>query len=112
MSDKDLANKHITFHLSLIILHQQCNSGSNDYPAPPAFKKRLSVIRNGASRYQHKTPCRDGTTYVIFESFHYRSKPASLVPKSRVRLTIEAKVSGGFGLFLTGCRDQFKSASN
>jgi hypothetical protein len=30
-------------------------------------EKRLSLLGNGHVRYELKTPCRDGTTHVIFE---------------------------------------------
>jgi hypothetical protein len=38
-------------------------------------------------RYVLKTPYRDGTTHVIFESLDFISKLAALVPKPRVNLT-------------------------
>jgi hypothetical protein len=38
-------------------------------------------------RYQLKTPCRDGTTHVIFEPLDFIARLAALVPKPRVNLT-------------------------
>ena len=40
-----------------------------------------------ATRYQLKTPYRDGTTHVIFEPLDFIARLAALVPKPRVNLT-------------------------
>ena len=54
---------------------------------PAISEKRLSVTPNGNVRYQLKTPCRDGTTHVIFEPLDFIARLAALVPKPRVNLT-------------------------
>ena len=71
---------------------------------PAVSTKRLSMTRNGAVRYELKTPYSDGTTHVLFEplDFMYRmygmprvhgctgaaiAKLIALVPKPRVHLT-------------------------
>jgi hypothetical protein len=43
---------------------------------PVVAEKRLSLTPNGNVRYQRKTPYRDGTTHVIFESV--QDQPGSL----------------------------------
>ena len=42
---------------------------------------------NGNVRYHLKTPYRDGTTHVIFESLDFIAKLAAMVPRPRVNLT-------------------------
>jgi hypothetical protein len=37
---------------------------------PPVSTKRLTMTRNGRVRYELKTPWRNGTTHVIFETSH------------------------------------------
>jgi hypothetical protein len=54
---------------------------------PAVSEKRLSLTRNGNIRYQLKTPCRDGTTLVIFEPLDFIARLAALVSKPRVNLT-------------------------
>jgi hypothetical protein len=59
---------------------------------PAVSEKRLALTSNGNIRYQLKTPCRDGTTHVIFEwggppSLDFIAKLAALVPKPRTNLT-------------------------
>jgi hypothetical protein len=50
-------------------------------------KKRLSLTANESIRYQLKTPCRNGTTHVIFEPLDFIARLAAMVPKPRVNLT-------------------------
>lgn len=50
-------------------------------------EKRLSLTPNGNVSYQLKTPYRDGTTHVIFESLDLMARRAALVPESKVNLT-------------------------
>ena len=58
------------------------------YIARPAVAtKRLSMTRNGAVRYELKTPYSDGTTHVLFEPLDFISRLVALVPKPRVNLT-------------------------
>jgi hypothetical protein len=58
------------------------------YVSRPAMsEKRLALTSNGNIRYQLKTPCRDGTTHVIFEPRDFIAKLAALVAKPRVNLT-------------------------
>ncbi len=54
---------------------------------PAVSTKRLSMTRNGAVRYELKTPYSDGTTHVLFEPLDFIAKLVALVPKSRVHLT-------------------------
>ena len=63
---------------------------------PAIAEKRLSLTSNGNVRYRLKTPCRDGTTHVIFEpldrdassSWHgWRHWPYAVRPKPRVNFT-------------------------
>jgi hypothetical protein len=56
---------------------------------PAVSEKRFSLTSNGdvRVRYQLKTPCRDGTTHVIFEPLDFIARLAALVPKPRVNLT-------------------------
>jgi len=54
---------------------------------PAVSEKRLSLTNQGKVRYELKTPCRDGTTHVIFEPVDFIAKLAVLVPKPRVNLT-------------------------
>ena len=45
------------------------------------------MTRNGRVRYELKTPWRNGTTHVIFESLNFISRLVALVPRPRVNLT-------------------------
>ena len=45
------------------------------------------MTRNGAVRYELKTPYSDGTTHVLFEPLDFIAKMVALVPKPRVNLT-------------------------
>jgi hypothetical protein len=54
---------------------------------PAVSEKRLSLTAQGKVRYQLKTPYKDGSTHVIFESLDFIVRLASLVPKPRVNLT-------------------------
>jgi len=47
----------------------------------------VSLPLNGHVRCQLNTPCRDGTTQVIFEPLDFISRLADLVPKPWVNLT-------------------------
>ena len=60
---------------------------SRYFSRPAVSEKRLSLTPNGNVRYQLKTPYRDGSTHVIFESLDFIARLAALVPKSRVNLT-------------------------
>lgn len=51
------------------------------------MEKLLALTAKGHVRYQLKTPCRDGTTHVIFEPLGFIARLAALVPKPRVNLT-------------------------
>jgi hypothetical protein len=48
---------------------------------------RLSRTAGGHVRYQLKTPHRDGTTHVLFESLDFLARLAALAPNPRVHLT-------------------------
>ena len=61
---------------------------------PAVSEKRLSLTPNGNVRYQLKTPYRDGSTHVIFESLDFIARLAALVPKPRVSLTRFHEVRG------------------
>lgn len=54
---------------------------------PAVSEKRLSLTRGGNVRYQLKTPHRDGTTHVIFESLDFIARLVALAPKPLVNLT-------------------------
>jgi hypothetical protein len=54
---------------------------------PAVSEKRLSLTNQGKVRYELKTPCRDGTTHVIFDPVDFIAKLAALVPKPGVNLT-------------------------
>ena len=54
---------------------------------PAVSEKRLAITSNGNIRYQLKTPYRDGTTDVIFETLDFIAKLAALVPKPCTNLT-------------------------
>jgi len=54
---------------------------------PAIAQQRLSLAPNGNIRYQLKTPCRDGTTHVVFEPLDFIARLAALVAKPRVNLT-------------------------
>jgi len=52
---------------------------------PVVTEQRLSLTLNGTVRYQLKTPCRDGTTHVIFEPLDFMARLAALAPRPRVK---------------------------
>lgn len=54
---------------------------------PAVAEKGLSLAPNENVRYQLKTPYRDGTTDVIFESLDFIARLAALAPKPRVNPT-------------------------
>ena len=54
---------------------------------PPVSVQRLSVSSHGKVVYTLKTPYRDGTTQIVFESIDFVARLAALVPKPRVNLT-------------------------
>jgi ribosomal protein S27E len=54
---------------------------------PAVSEKRLALTSQGKVRYALKTPYRDGTTHVIFESLDFIAKLAALVPSPRANLT-------------------------
>ena len=54
---------------------------------PAIAEKRLSLTANGNVQYELETPCRDGTTRVIFEPLDFIARLAALVPTPRVNLT-------------------------
>ena len=54
---------------------------------PAVSEKRLSLLSNGHVRYKLKTPYRNGTTHVMFESLDFIARLVALVPKPRVNLT-------------------------
>ena len=47
---------------------------------PAVSEQRLSLTPHGNVRYQLKTPYRDGTMHVIFESLDFIARLAALVP--------------------------------
>ena len=47
----------------------------------------MALTPNGKIRYPLKTPCRDGTTHVIFEPLDFIARLAALAPESRVNLS-------------------------
>ena len=54
---------------------------------PAVSEKRMALTPNGKIRYLLKTPCRDGTTHVIFEPLDFIARLAALAPEPRVNLT-------------------------
>jgi len=54
---------------------------------PPVSEKRLFVTPRGDIGYSLKTPYRDGTTHVIFETLDFIARLAALVPPPRLNLT-------------------------
>ena len=54
---------------------------------PAVATQRLSMTRNGAVRYELKTPYSDGTTHILFEPLDFIARLVALVPKPRVNLT-------------------------
>ena len=54
---------------------------------PAVSEKRMALTPNGKTRYPLKTPCRDGTTHVIFEPLDFIARLAALAPKPRVNLS-------------------------
>ena len=54
---------------------------------PAVSEKRLALTNSGKVRYELKTPYRDGTTHVFFESLDFIARLAALIPKPRVNLT-------------------------
>jgi diguanylate cyclase (GGDEF)-like protein len=58
------------------------------YIARPAVsEKRLSISSQGRVRYELKTPWRNGTTHVEWDSVDFIAKLAALVPPPRAHLT-------------------------
>jgi hypothetical protein len=58
------------------------------YIARPAVsEKRLSISSQGKVRYELKTPWRNGTTHVEWDSVDFIAKLAALVPPPRAHLT-------------------------
>jgi hypothetical protein len=47
----------------------------------------LALTADSNVRYQLKTPCRDGTTHVLFEPLDVIARLAALVPKPGVNLS-------------------------
>ena len=47
----------------------------------------MALTPDGKIRYPLKTPCRDGTTYVLFEPLDFIARLAALAPEPRVHLT-------------------------
>ena len=45
---------------------------------PAVSEKRLALSSNGKIRYQLKTPCRDGTTHVLFEPLDFIARLVAL----------------------------------
>ena len=54
---------------------------------PAVSERRLSLTPSGKVRYRLKTPYRDGTIPLIFESLDFIARLSALVPKPRVKLT-------------------------
>lgn len=54
---------------------------------PPVSEKRLFVTPRGDTGCSLKTPYRDGTTHVIFESLDFIARLAALIPPPRLNLT-------------------------
>ena len=54
---------------------------------PAISEKRLSISPQGRVRYQLKTPWRNGTTHVEWDSVDFIAKLAALVPPPRAHLT-------------------------
>ena len=54
---------------------------------PAVSEKRMALTPNSKIRYQFKTPCRDGTTHVLFEPLDFIARLAALAPEPRVNLT-------------------------
>ena len=50
-------------------------------------EKRMALTSYGKIRYPPKTPCRDGTTHVIFEPLDFIARLAALAPELRVNLS-------------------------
>ena len=47
----------------------------------------MALTPNGKIRYPLRTPCRDGTTHVLFEPQDFIARLAALAPEPRVHLT-------------------------
>ena len=54
---------------------------------PAVSEKRMALNPNGKIHYQFKTPCRDGTTHVLFEPLDFTARLTALAPEPRVYLT-------------------------
>jgi hypothetical protein len=54
---------------------------------PAVAELRLSLTELGEVRYTLKSPCRDGTTQVVFQLLDFIARLAALVPRPRVNLT-------------------------
>ena len=50
-------------------------------------RKRMALTPNGKIRYPLKTPCRDGTTHVLFKPLDFIARLAALAPEPGVNLT-------------------------
>ena len=72
------------------------------YIARPAIaEQRLSFTPTGKVRYELKTPFRNGTTHMIFESLDFMVRLAVLEPKHRANLTRFHGVSSVYPIFYT-----------
>jgi hypothetical protein len=54
---------------------------------PAISEQRLSMTQHGKVRYELKTPYRDGTTHVFFDTVDFIGKLAALIPPPRLNLT-------------------------
>jgi hypothetical protein len=54
---------------------------------PAISERRLSTTDHGKVRYELKTPYRDGTTHVFFDTIDFIGKLAALIPPPRLNLT-------------------------
>ena len=68
---------------------------------PAVSEKRLALAHQGEVRYEQKTPYRDGTTLMIFESVDLIARLAALIPRPRVNLTPFHGVFASFVFFLS-----------
>jgi hypothetical protein len=78
------------------------------YIARPAIAEgRLSLTGQGQVRYTLKTPCRDGTTHVVFEPLDFMARLASLdlrTPAERHRaMTRAQRLKRVFGIEIETC---------
>jgi hypothetical protein len=54
---------------------------------PAISEQRLSMTQHGKVSYELKTPYRDGTTHVFFDTVDFIGKLAALIPPPRLNLT-------------------------